>query len=163
MAHLRGVAAVWSELTRRVDALGRDHERMDARFRDQRIPWDANLLPRLKRSALHLLAVHLRVILAEAEASTGVEKGACNTTGTAVAATKEGTQVVAAEAQRGRRWSGGSGTDPDSGLTKLLDGGVAFAFRVHQMVGGFDAECIGLLESLGPLWRAMAVRRSAKE
>ncbi|PNH12337.1 hypothetical protein TSOC_000720 [Tetrabaena socialis] len=129
----------------------------EVRFKEHAVPWDAGLLPRLQRSALRLLAVHLRMALAEA----GAAQHRLLLLAEAEAAEMEGAVDGAGSSAPGPASAGAVRRRDQArrALARLLDGSVSFAFRVHQLVGGFDPGCIRLLEALGPVWREASGRR----
>ncbi|PNH02101.1 hypothetical protein TSOC_011945 [Tetrabaena socialis] len=131
------------------------HPEPQLRFKEHTVPWDAGLLPRLQRSALHLLAVHLRAALVEAGAAQRrllAEAEAAEVGGAGDGAGSSSPAHASAAAVRRQEQA-------RRALARLLDGSVSFAFRVHQLVGGFDPGCIRLLEALGPMWREASGRR----
>lgn len=126
------------------------------------MPWDPALLPRLQRSALRLLAVHVRHVVARArqharearqydreareyelqqQQQEDREKGKEDAQAVEAGwegATQQQIEQRGQEQQRGRRQQRERERAAAAAATAvrgLLDGAVSFAFRVHQLVG----------------------------
>lgn len=108
------------------------------------MPWDWNILKHLKAAALKPLHAYLSAVLAQAD-------------------------TLIHQQQQQQQVAGGGGVAGGEGdckgmtfspaLVKLLDGAVSFAYKVHSMVGGFDADCAADLDRLSPLWRHARTQR----
>ncbi len=125
-------------------------------FKEHGVPWDPALLPRLQRSALRLLAVHVRHVVARARqhAREAREYELQQQQQQQQPENKEKQQEDAQAAeegggqeqqqQRGRRQQREREREraaAAAAVRGLLDGAVAFAFRVHQLVGAWGWAC----------------------
>ena len=98
----------------------------------------------MKRSALSTLQRYLEEVILIAEGS--IAAGGSSSTGGG----------SAARGAAGVSGSGNSGSTrymASCSLENLLDGAVAFAFKVHAVNNGFTQGCITALERLEPMWR----------